>query len=472
MGARTHRCMTAASRLASPTLRTRSCALVWALLALGCGAREGLLTGADSTGVGGAGDETSTAASAGRGSGGAGATGAAGGAGGEGAQPPVACSSLQLLEPLFVLPDSRGDAVAPDVALGTSEEDVVLAWIGGQPGGPLQHADLNAFETWPPTLGTTQVGSPVGSFVLGQGIFGPVGWARDFATDTLVLLRELGGAGEPMYVTSGTPLFVAGLGDGRDGERYLFASRNALPSYQTLGVGSYQSNSLPQGESPFACLDSEVLAAAVVSRGGFLGVYAMTDPATSDCPVGGEPGASVGIYRYDSPAEPGSDLQAHAAERFQPVLGDPLAHVAIARTSFGAWVLYQNAGTTSVVPPPPMVLRVDPQGQRLVADDLGVPAAPPDSYPWLAAAAFGDAVAVAYSPQATGGAPEIVVQVVLPSGISLEPVHIDIGAVPQQGRLRMVGSQDGQHLLVVWEARGAGPRVAAARIDCIERRRP
>jgi hypothetical protein len=444
--------------------------------ASGCGAREGLVS-ADSSGAGGAGSSdapASSSATRGAGSTGAAGGGAVGGGGGTGGGP-VKCAAMQLADPVFVLPDELGLAAQPDVALAPNDSGAVVAWIDGVGSGSLHAAELAAFGAWPPTLAVQSPGTAVGSFVLGEGLFGPVAWVHDLATGVPALMRELSSEPEPMYVTSGAPLFVAARGDGGDGgdgERYLFASGNELPSYETLGVGSYQPNSLPQAESPFACLKSAVLAAGVLSPGGFLGAYAMTDPALSDCPVGGEPGTSIGIYRYDSPAEPGTFLQVFAGDRLQPVPGDPLVHLGLARTSFGAWLVYQNAGLDTVVPPPPMGLRIDADGIAVVPGDLGAPLGPSSISPWLAVASVGDALAVAYIEPLATGAPVITVQVLNESGAYLAPISIDTTAVPQTGRMRMVGTRDGQHLLLVWQGGLDTPTTAVARIDCISVDRP
>lgn len=418
-----------------------------------CGAKSELRsTGDDATGAGGGASSTTGVTS-----GSSSSTGV------------VLCDQLETLEPVGIMaPGTFGVGRAPEIA---RSPDGFAYYLSIEPtsglGDALVMYVLDGFSSWPPNVGTpTSLTGPVTDYALGPGPSGPTALVYHPIGGPTLATRIVPSYEEtPAQVLDGeTPLLVAGVED-----RFLFAgSASFTPFTSNLRVGSYQPGGLPQVEPPESCMGSLPVGGVVPSEGGFLGVFGLPNPpGLFDC--NGPPYASiVSVGRYAVPSEPGSFIEFQ--QGVQRVTGDLVHHVAIAPTSFGAWVVYQTAGLDAEVPPPVFAFQVDAQGNAYPdpANPVDVAVSPEGTYAAVAATALGDSLAVAWIDSVDPSAPTIRVQIVRPD-LSLGPAtSIATNALWYTGRLRMIGSLGGATLLLSWESIIDDQwQRALGRIDCI-----
>jgi hypothetical protein len=428
-----------------------------ALLAA-CGARTSLVTS----------DAASTSGSGGGGAGGSSVTvtsssstgSSSGGAGGS-----SGCDALVVVEPVTVAPTPTL-ARAPEIGLPDASGEFFLSFIEGpsETPGLLRAVRMAPFTVWPPEFGAyLDLDTDILDYVAGPGPAGPValihhgsGGLTFIATTFLPQLDSVPiGSGETDL------LFVTGIPD-----RSLFAQAYPSPSNSVLNVGSYQPGSLPQTEEPLICITSPELGAAVPSGSGFLAAFVEPNPPESSCePDAPLPGTVVSLMRYESPVAPGSFLERKQGARF--VASEPIAHLHLAPTSFGAWVVFQTDGSTSLTFPQVVAARVDFSGQPVVPGELiGVSPDGVTSGP-IAVAALGDAVAVAWIETLDPTTPRVVIQIVGPDGSLGAATSFLTEEAWFSRRIRLQASADGRGLLAAWEGNFGDVLIGMARIDCV-----
>ncbi|MEJ7727901.1 MAG: hypothetical protein WKG00_01670 [Polyangiaceae bacterium] len=428
-----------------------------------CGARNDLEL-ADAASAEANGAAAGTAASSSSGAGGSVASAGAGASGGGSSD---VCAGLLVADPGPVIVASQPGAADPQVAWYPDGETFLLGFTAPFEGAPpsFHGMDFDASGPWPPSHG---VALPLfempDGYALASGPQGPVALVGS-STDSNLLAVQLA----PDSVTldaapfpDGHPLFAAAI-EGR----YFYGSRQTLAAYDRLQVGSYQPDSLPQSEDPDLCVSTTLVAAGVPASGGFLGAYGMVDPALPECTPEGGMATSVGLYRYDSPPGLGSNLEETPGDRFTPIVGDPLVHLEMAATSFGAWVVWQNAGLTAEVQPPPMALRVDDSGRALVSGDPGIALTDIGWGGPLAVSVVGDTLVAAWTDSSQPSAPLVVVQLVRADGTFGPSTSIPSDPLWLTGPLRVLGQPGGDRIFVTWEGGLDATHVALARIDCV-----
>jgi hypothetical protein len=427
-----------------------------------CGARNELEL-ADAQGAGGSGSASGTPSSSSSGAGGSvssSGTGASGSGGG--------CDRLFVVDPGPVIVGDTPGSRDPQLAWYPGDQQFTLVYAAPSERAPLSLFGMvfDASGPWWPDLSQAADLIEVGSsgYALGTGPEGPMALVNQGAlgNSLATLLTPISVAIAAAPFGDDTPLFASGI-DGR----YFYGTRQTLAAFDSLQVGSYQPDSLPQSEAPASCVGTALLAAGVPSGAGFLGAYSMVDPALPECTPEGGMGTSVGVYRYDSPPDLGGDLEETAGDRFTPIAGDPLVHLEIAATSFGAWVVWQNAGLTAEMQPPPIALRVDAKGRALVPGDTGIALAAQGWGGPLAVSAIGDTLVAAWTDNAQPSAPLIVVQLVRADGTLGPSTSLPSDLLWQTGPLRVLGQPGAERIFVTWEGGLETTNVALARIDCV-----
>ena len=418
-----------------------------------CGARNVLELG-DTDGTGGtASGGTPTPASNGAG---ASSTGA-GGAGGLGE-----CASLVVAEPGPVVVGNVPGARDPQLAM-ISGVYVFLTFL--EPAGNSSFFHTRVIDSnlaWPPSgpAGFVLI-EAAGDYALVEGPDGPAALVT-IAGESNVLadLSPSSATIDGSPFPSGQPLFLAGT-EGR----WFYATRQPLNDFDALHVGSYQPGSLPQTEEPQnICLGKRVLAAGVRSGQGFLGASAAPDVGHPNCESGGL-GSGIDLYRYTSPPEFGGSLEAKYAGRFVPASADALTQLHLVGTSFGAWLVWQGAGLSAEVPPPPMAMRLDANGVAL-DDSGGIPLA---DFGWggpVAVTGLGDTLIVAWADYAMPSAPLLMVQLVHGDGTLGPSTSVPTDVLWQTGPMRVAVSQYNS-IFLTWEGGMNQTDVGMARIDCV-----
>lgn len=435
----------------------RASLLPFLALLAACGARTSFVTSdaASTSGSGGAGGAGSTSVTSSSSTSSSSSTG--GGSSG--------CDALVVVDPITVAPTPTL-ARAPEIGLLDASGELFLSFIEAPPGTPglLRAVRMAPFAVWPPEFGAyVDLDADVLDYVAGPGPSGPVGLLRHgtggqtFLATTFLPQLE----GVPLSTGQDDLLFVAAIPD-----RYLAAQASQAPSYNVLGVGSYQPSSLPQSEDPLLCITTRVLGAGVPSGSGFLAGFVEPDPSEPSCDPGAPlPGTVVSLMRYESPPEPGSFLERKQGERFVAI--EPIAHLHLAPASFGAWAVFQTDGSTSLTFPPVVAARIDSSAQPLVPGELigvapdGVTAGP------IAVAALGDALVVAWVENLDPSAPTIIVQIVEPDGSLGAATSFSTQEAWLSGRIRLQASADGRGLLAAWDGNFDGALIGLARLDCV-----
>lgn len=299
----------------------------------------------------------------------------------------------------------------------------------------------------------------IDEIALGPGPLGPIVLTHD--TNLLTRIGTSEALSEPLSFGTAPHLFVAGAG-----KRVLLATGGG----ETMQVGSYLpgSGGFIQTEAPFTCV-AFPLASAVPSGDGFLAVVGRANPPDDACFAQPRlPATVLSVIRYDEPAEQGAPLLTTIGH--QLVSAEAFIHGKIAPASFGAWIVYQTDGSTSLVMPPIQATRVGPDAQvedpvnplpPIVVSREGLPPGP------VAVATMGDALAVAYSDR-SGETPQIVVQRIERDGSRSATVNVPTSEATYRGngQLRLLASQDGTELAVAWEGGGDQQRIGVAVLGC------
>lgn len=443
--------------------------LVSALAAttIACGARNELeLADAGGTGGTSTGNPSSTAnaggsptsSSVGVGAGGEGAIGSGGGA-------PDICAGLVVAEPGPAIVGGVNGASDPQLAFFPDGERVLLTFVGPASAGPALHVrELDASAPWPPAVGGASPLIPTSSgYALGTSPTGPVALVGFGGNTSLaVVLGEGASAIDDAPTPPGKPLFTAAIDD-----RFLYATSQSLAAFEQLQVGSYQPGSLPQTDDPLICLGTEILAAGVASGAGFLAAFAAPGEFLSDCDPNGAMGSTIDLYRYESPSGLGSSLEPAYGGTFDFEPADVLLGVHLAPASFGAWLVWQQAGINAEVPPPPFAIRLDPTGAAL--DPVGSATAL-GTIGWggpVAVASLGDDLIVAWAEYADPSAPLVMVQMVRADGSLGPSTSFYTHELWQTGPMRIAAQPNGKQIFVTWEGGMNQTDIAMARIDCV-----
>lgn len=376
---------------------------------------------------------------------------------------PVECFGLTVLSPLAVVPNP-GPARTPELQLLATGE-ALIGYIEAPPGapGPLRFSASGAFAAWPPSFsGSVAALEGVVDFATGPGPDGPVGYVRrdgDFPVLASQLYPDFVKVDAPFQPGTGDILFITAISN-----RYFGAQLSSSQPYHVLGLGSYQPNSLPQSEDPLVCQTDRILAAGVPAGQGFLAAF--TRPATGGTCNPGAFGSVVQAARYHSPLELGGNLDYLEGAAFGQA-GEPIAHLAMAPASFGAWLAFQLDGSTSESVPPVVAVRLNADGKPLPGAQH-IPVTPGHYIPpVVAAAALGDNLAFAWADAIDPSAPVIVIQLVRPDGSLGPATSIPTNDAWLSGRVRLLGSPGQNSLLVAWDGLVNDHRVALARIDCV-----
>lgn len=360
------------------------------------------------------------------------------------------CAAFALDGEPFAIPFGQ-NATSPDVGRAATGETFV-AWLA-QDGSLVGDPSLGSAGPWPdPFDQVTLIAPSAAAFVAGPGPRGPVAFARD-EDDQGWLLSLFGAAATPTFSTTGAPLFVA-----ESTERALFASEEL----GVLTVGSLQAEGGVALEGPQICLGTTLLGSVVPKGDGFVAAYAESiAPGQSCFAQVPQPGLSLVTMRYG----PGAPMPLTLVEQLrQP---EPLLHLALAATGFGAWLVYQTDGSTSRSMPPIMAYLVDHSG-ALQPEGAGPFALTPSgvSSPVLAATAMDDAVVIAWVDTVDPSAPTLHVQRVEPDGALGPGISFGTQAAFLSGRLRMTTTADQRALILAWTA-DVDKSVGVARITCL-----
>lgn len=328
---------------------------------------------------------------------------------------------------------------------------------------------VDALATWPPSWwGPQALAAPITDYAVGPGPEGPAGLLayasgeEKIATSLIALIQQIPAG----VVWGGTPLAIAGVATGA-GPAFLFAEKwkGDIPG-TNLNVGGHQFGDLPQEEPPDGCFSSDVLADVIPLGVGFLGAFGVTDPVgliECNTPLYA---SAVNVGRYD--VSPSGMALTYAEGTYLPTK-DRLEHVAIARATFGAWVVYQSAGLDAEVPPPIYAFQVDLAGKPLGGGSpKPIAVSPSGSFPDVAIATTGDVLVVGWVDVVDPSAPTIGVQAVYPDLSLGASASLGTGALWFTGRLRMLGSPELGNVLLSWESHiDDSWERALARVDCV-----
>lgn len=369
------------------------------------------------------------------------------------------CTGFRLDGDPYVIPEVAFDASSPDLAL-MPDGDMIVTWFAGAT--VLGDPTLNPSEEWPDPIDAMNglTAPTVTDYVAGPGIDGPVLYARDEMGGGW-LTRGLFNVNEEVPVASfgGTPMFAVGAPN-----RYLYADGDGNGF---LTVGSYQPGGLPQDEAPMTCLSSPAIGAAVSKGEGFVAAYTESDPPGQSClSQVPQPGRAIVTMRYEPLSnEPGAPLEVTTEEVL--VHAEPVAHLALASTGFGAWLVYQTDGSTSEVMPAIQARLLDHGGKLQPFASGPFPVSPQGiTTPEVIAANLDDALALLWVDTTVPDAPTLFVQRVEGDGSLGASIAVPTNVASLSGRVRMIATSDARSLIVTWEGDGA-TSVALAKIDCV-----
>lgn len=450
-----------------------SCLLACSGLALGSCGRTPLRDspGATSGGAGGA----SASSATGGGAGGAGAGGAGtGGAGGA-----SACDALTLSGPPII------DFV---VALGHEERRPILVTEDGgaraavvfalepieSPGVPFPvgHTAFAPWGDWPSTIGQGHYAASIGgrrfAATGGDGGFAlllPVGGGPNpgvYFAPSVAPETDYSPIPDAFVVTSETmsrPAFVA-----RGASGHVAGSLHEAGGFLQLEINFIT----PEGDlfgAPLAsgCATTPMVAGAVPSGDGYLVAFSSGRPFGTCFNDDGIPGPptelQVAWIDANGAIKPGAMLPG-----IEPIFGAQI----VARSD-GAWLVWQQDGSTSEAPPPIVAVRLDAGGQ--LASDIfevvptGVSSARP-----FAADRLGDKLVVTWVDAIDPSAPNLIVQVFDEAG--LPAAVTSLSTAPGfffDDQLAVMGSPAGNQALLAYASNVEdGPRrIHVARFDCL-----
>jgi hypothetical protein len=458
-------------------LPAAACALLAA-----CGARS-TLQDSDAPGEGGAGGATtSTSPSTGSGATSSSSTGT--GAGGT----VVACDSLAPDGPPITTVGPPGENGSRPRLVPASEDGQLAAVVLARQSleGPafppvrIAHAAFEPWGAWPASLGQEYQVCSFGGDVLAVAPAVPAaqpGFATLFYLPTNAFPSDmyLAPAAEvkttydpyPQGVSwdAWEPAWPVALA--RGGAGHLAASQY-LPggpvSAAYLDLALIDAPGL--GVTPIqavACADVPFSADAVPVKDGFLLATAAGRNFGACLNDDGIPGPPDEVQVIHVDHDTGNLLLAATFE--EP---DPVAHVALARSAEGAWLVWQNNGQSAFQPPAIQAVRLDeagaPAGPVFPAVAEGLTSGP------FTAAALGPYLAVAWVEYASAGSPTLHIDVRDEKGAFMTEVSISAGAPSlYDPSLSLLASPDGAHLLLAWstvDGPGAPAVPKVARFSC------
>ena len=366
----------------------------------------------------------------------------------------LACIALALHDPAVFI----GPGISQTIPrLGITSDGDVLATLVSAP-DLLLGSRFDPTAPWPPgDLAWQTLTGNVEGFVMGPGSAGPVGLVKTTGSDPrLVRSVESWGLEPDAFPLGSDLLFATGLPD-----RFLYGASSHPPDFHNLlEIGSYQSGSLGQVESPNACASTPLLADAVATDEGFLAAFA--ESASPSCSLRGiDPANVLSVARYDAPTAPGSFLSFTEAQHTEGP--EPYAHVLLSAISSGAWLVTQTDGSTSRVPPPIIVRTIDKTGHPTSAE-MALPTAHAQIGS-VAVASLGDDAVVGWLDVDDGAVTTLFLNLVSQSGSVLE-TSFDVQGLPTSGDLHLVVSPDQRSIFAAWREDQSVEKVILARFDC------
>ncbi|APR79258.1 Hypothetical protein A7982_04605 [Minicystis rosea] len=206
-----------------------------------------------------------------------------------------------------------------------------------------------------------------------------------------------------------------------------------------------------------ACAVAPFPAAVTEAKGGFLVATASGRPFNTCQLDDGIPGPAdqLQIMRLDAQG-PGLSLSSVFDET------DPLAHVALAKAQEGAWVVWQNDGSSGFQPSPVVAARLDEQGFQVgavfTAVGDGLSSGP------IAAAAMGPFLAVAWVDATDPSTPTLRLDLFDDAGQRVAGTSINTGpSWLYDPSLSLLPSPEGTSILLAWSDRDT-PAPATARV--------
>jgi hypothetical protein len=424
-------------------------------LAGSCGGRSALGDGLSASGGAGGSAPTSSTSSS--------SSSSSSGAGGA----PSACDQLLLTgAPITYEPTSLEHGSRPSLVPATDDGSLVSVALARQPvEGPrvppirIVDASFSPWGDWPSTLGPVDQVCSFGrdAFAVAPAMAaGQPSFATLFHVPTSSFPSNMYLAPSASPKTSYDP-FPEGISwDVAEQAWPVALARGAtgmLAAYQIgLGSYSYMGLALVDGASlsvvvPYAdvaCGDGPFPAAAVAAQGGFL-IATASGREFLECGLDDlVPGRAdeVQVMRFDQ-AKMKLTLSASFKEP------DALAHIALAKRSEGAWVVWQNNGASSEVPPPISAARLDegglPVGPVFPITHHGQTTGP------FAAASVGPLLAVAWVDWLDTSYPTLRLDLFDEAGAFVTGSSINTGpAWLYNASLSLLPSPDGRQLLLAW----------------------
>lgn len=409
-------------------------------LAAGCGARDALrVDGDDTTGAGAAGASGSTSPSTPAST-------------GTGAQAP--CNGFAVDGEAYPIPVGQ-NATEPEVG-AVPDGRLFVAWR--MQNGSLAGDATIDLDAWPHAFESIQPLAPdVTAFVTGPGVDGPVAYVRDPFGEA-GLARDLF-TGAPIvsaFVTNGAPLFVIEIQN-----RVLYATNEG----SFLNVGAYADPGTVATHGPSICLGTKMLGSAISKNDHAVVAYADSiAPGQSCFAQVPQPGMSLVTKRYEVTGSDDASFNLVDVETL--VQPEPLFHLELASTGFGAYVVFQTDGSTSEVMPPISAYLLD-HGGALQPAGAGPIAVSPSgvSSQSIAVASMDDDLVVAWVDALDPTAPTIIVRRVRSDGTVVAETAVDTSPAWLFGKLRMVTSRDQASLLLAWTA-DVDKTVGVAKVSC------
>lgn len=347
------------------------------------------------------------------------------------------------------------NATEPQVGVMPSGS-MFVAWRA-QSGALVGDATVD-LDAWPHGFDAiTQLVPSAAAFVAGPGASGPVAYHRDeFGTAGLARNLFTGEPSAPAFSTAGKPLFVVNLGT-----RTLYASDEG----GFLNVGSQADPNFSATHGPSICLGTNTLASAIPKNDRIVAAYADSIAPGQSCfsqvPA---PGLSLVTMRYEVTGSADASFDLVQEEALTQV--EPLLHLELVSTSFGAYAVHQTDGSTSEVMPPIRAYLLD-HGGALQPEGAGpIDVTGTNVFTsTLAASAMEDDLVVAWVDSLDPSAPTIIVRRLRPDGEVVAETAIPTNAAWLSGELRMVTSPDQRSLLLAWTA-DVDKTVGVAKVSC------
>lgn len=311
---------------------------------------------------------------------------------------------------------------------------------------------FDPLASWPPALNATLAPTKAAfAMVAGAGALG-TGILGISATAGLHFMQDETNLGFPIAEDGPLPRFLAS-----GAERWLAGYE--IPSFASeLRLATFHSADTSATSTLAGCASSALQASAIPDGDGFTIALSNAVPFGA-CVDGPVPMATrLQIVHVDAALV--------GTTKNELTFDEPLAIVALAPRSGGAWLVARTDGSTAEAIPAALAYRLDTNGQvvgepaRVIEDGDGPSA--------VAIAAVGDRLAVAHlRPTATTGV-ELVVQLVQPDGSLGRTLTRDVDA-DGTGDITISGTSDGDVFLVGWRSPTANgsTTITLARYGCV-----